>query len=534
MMPTANPQPDLPDADELVAYLDGELPPDECRRVEDRLASDADYRRQLEELDRAWEALDELPRSTIGDDFVRTTMDMVTLAAESDIAAQTAALPALRRKRTFLIVVACMVAATAGFAAARVLVPDSNDALLADLPAIAQVDLLTQVDNVDFLRRLGEVPLGLSDKDAQSLDQEANDLNMVDAPSRDQRQQWVEQLPADQKASLVAKWKRFQSLAPTPEAQQKLRDLEQQIAQADDADQLWHTLLAYGQWLSRRTPGEQAELRSLPTDERLRRVRQFTHQDDRHAEQQLSAEDAKALREAVLTVAEQRKQALVQQMRERGDDDPERRLQKRPAAAALYVLFRELKNDQTRDALREQLTAQLSSAAQQYLESLRTPRREAQLWQWVRDSLRPKLGPEELERFFAEDLDNNQRERLLSLPRDEMEAELEQLYFGAGAELGLRGMAGLRGFGPDPFGPGARRPGLPGDGPPRGPGRRQWDGEGRPHDPGRRGPPPDDFGPRRFDRGPEGPDDFWDDRGPPDHGPPPDEQMLPEDGPPPR
>ena len=44
-----------PIAEELVAYLDGELSPDECRQVEERLASDADYREQLRELDQALE-----------------------------------------------------------------------------------------------------------------------------------------------------------------------------------------------------------------------------------------------------------------------------------------------------------------------------------------------------------------------------------------------------------------------------------------------------------------------------------------------
>ena len=46
-MSTTPSQSESPDTDELVAYLDGELSADECRRVERRLASDADYRRRL-------------------------------------------------------------------------------------------------------------------------------------------------------------------------------------------------------------------------------------------------------------------------------------------------------------------------------------------------------------------------------------------------------------------------------------------------------------------------------------------------------
>jgi len=67
MSSTVNPQSDSPNNDELVAYLDGELPPEECRMVEDRLASDEEYRQQLRDLDLAWEALSALPPATVDD-----------------------------------------------------------------------------------------------------------------------------------------------------------------------------------------------------------------------------------------------------------------------------------------------------------------------------------------------------------------------------------------------------------------------------------------------------------------------------------
>jgi hypothetical protein len=531
MTSTTQPPSELPDSDELVAYLDGELAPEECRRIEQRLSTDATYRQQLRELDQAWEALGELPHTTIGDEFVKTTMDLVTLEAEREVATRTAALPAVRRKRTFLLLAAGIVAASLGYAAERVLTSSSNDTLIADLPVITEVDLLTQVEDIDFLHGLKELQLEQFVDDEPSLQHDIDALQSAASPSEDERRSWIESLPADQKASLAAQWKRLQNLSPAPEAQERMRVLQREIAQAADADELQHTLLVYGQWLSRRTPGEQAELRSLPTDQRLERVKQFARQDNRQAARQLSAEDAKVLREAVLAMAEQRKQAILEQLRQGGAANPEQRLEGRRAAGALFLLFRGLQDEATRDELRERLTSGLSPMAQEHLESLHSPWRERQLWQWVRDSLQPKLGPEELERFFAEDLDNNQRERLLSLPREEMEAELERLYFGAGAQLGLRDIQGLRGFGdPGRFGPGPRRPDMPGEGPPRGPRWRPWDAEPRPHDPGHRGPPPQDgFDRDRFPPGgpppPNGPPGRpWDNQPlPPDQQPPPEE-----------
>lgn len=529
MMSIADPQPELPDGEELAAYLDGELSPQTCRRIEERLATDSAYRRQLQELDQAWEALDKLPRTTARDEFVRTTMDMVTLAAERDVAAETSSLPALRRRRILLLAAACAVTASLGFAAAHVLAPDPNEPLLADLPTIVQVDLLPQIDTVDFLQRLAQLPLDQFVEDKEELQRNFNELQSAAAATPDDRRHWVEQLSPDQRAALATKWKRFQTLSPAPEAQTQLRDLEQQISQAPDADKLRQTLLAYGQWLAHRTPGEQAELRSLPTDERLRRVRQFARRDQRQAARELSPEDARALREAVFSMAEERRQALVERMRREGVEHPERRLEGRRSAVALFIVLRELHDDETRDAVAENLTSRLSPSAREYLNSLRESgprppgqpgarwRERQQLWQWVRDALQPKLGSEELERFFDEELDYNQRERLLSLPADEMQAELERLYIGAGAQLGLRDMEGLRDFAdPGRFGRERRGPRRPMRGP-----------EGGAWEPGRRGPPPPDgFNRDRFDRrGPppgRPPDDRrGPDRRPPGEGPPP-------------
>src|SRR5262245_27407349 len=83
--------------EEMVAYLDGELSPDASLRVEQRLAKDESYRQRLARLERAWNALDELPVNTVGDKFSRTTMTMVVEAAADELRIKTVALPTLRR-----------------------------------------------------------------------------------------------------------------------------------------------------------------------------------------------------------------------------------------------------------------------------------------------------------------------------------------------------------------------------------------------------------------------------------------------------
>ena len=90
-MSSSDLQPDDARTQELVAYLDGELPDAAARRVEHLLATDDEYRRQLGELDQAWSALDSLPTPTVDDKFARTTIEMVALAAQQDLNHRTAA-----------------------------------------------------------------------------------------------------------------------------------------------------------------------------------------------------------------------------------------------------------------------------------------------------------------------------------------------------------------------------------------------------------------------------------------------------------
>src|SRR3954466_12203933 len=98
MSSVTDPQPD-PAADEIVAYLDGELAPQDCRRVENRLATDEEYRQELHELDRAWEALDVLPVANVDEGFAQTTIELTCVAAEADLTRHTATTKAANRNR---------------------------------------------------------------------------------------------------------------------------------------------------------------------------------------------------------------------------------------------------------------------------------------------------------------------------------------------------------------------------------------------------------------------------------------------------
>lgn len=148
--PTAVEQAD----EELVAYLDGELDTQAARQLEERLARDAALQRRLQGLQRSWDLLDQLPRAQVDEKFVRTTVEMVALAAEEDVSRQRAERPRQARRRGLVVVATMLVAGFVGYAAYQWLRPDPNAALLRDLPVVENVELYRQIDDIEFLRRL--------------------------------------------------------------------------------------------------------------------------------------------------------------------------------------------------------------------------------------------------------------------------------------------------------------------------------------------------------------------------------------------
>jgi hypothetical protein len=115
-------------------------------------------------------------------------------------------------------------------------------------------------------------------------------------------------------------------------------------------------------------------------------------------------------------------------------------------------------------------------------------------WRRQAEALQGQVSEQELERFFAEELDTETRTQLLSLPPGEMQQSLRRLY---------RRQPGREFEGPAAWG---RWPGREGRGPA---GPRQWDRDGPP--PWQQGPP----GERRRGRPPRSEPRFEDDRPPP-------------------
>ncbi len=142
--------------EELVAYLDGELDSEASLRVERRLAADPEYRRALQELEKAWELLDTLPRAEPDESFTRTTIEMVAVSAANDV--DDLKLRQRRRRAMAILGMAAsiVVAALAGFGAIYWTATAPNRELVRDLPVIENMEYYRHADSLEFLRRLDE------------------------------------------------------------------------------------------------------------------------------------------------------------------------------------------------------------------------------------------------------------------------------------------------------------------------------------------------------------------------------------------
>lgn len=140
--------------EELVAYLDGELSPEDATRVERRMAEDPRYNARLNQLQRAWDLLDTLQRTEADDHFVHSTVAMVAVQAAEDAKSQQ--MKTVRSKGFAGLALTALVlfSALGTYAVVQRRLDRPNRQLVRDLPVIERVDEYRNIDSLDFLRQL--------------------------------------------------------------------------------------------------------------------------------------------------------------------------------------------------------------------------------------------------------------------------------------------------------------------------------------------------------------------------------------------
>ena len=151
--------------EKLVAYLDGELPDGAAREVEQTLASDPVMRAEVEQLNRAWEMLDLLPRPNASGEFssrTLATLQVGDLTSDLESEPPASATVSLETAKPRRLPVPSLVAWSAGlvlvsvlgFFVGRMTVRPSSDVLLDDLALIEHIDVYREIGDAKFLRDL--------------------------------------------------------------------------------------------------------------------------------------------------------------------------------------------------------------------------------------------------------------------------------------------------------------------------------------------------------------------------------------------
>ncbi|TWT96706.1 hypothetical protein Pla108_24800 [Botrimarina colliarenosi] len=278
----------------LVAYLDGQLSAEECECVESLLARDATTRQRLQTLDRVWNALDVLPRSTASPTFTRTTIDMAAVTAEQAQGDKRARL----RWRLPFWAVASVLGVIAGAMLTLAVATSPERRAVRDLPVALHAPALEQVGSLDFLNQLVDghaATIEAFDSDATRA--AATEWAEVTASTPQQRHGWVAELSPAELATVNARLAEYQGR--TDEKQASLRRLSEEIAAQPNVAELREAALAYEAMVDRLPATMQSSLRQMPARQRLRLIEREAPRWSRDARLELSGSELADFRKAI-------------------------------------------------------------------------------------------------------------------------------------------------------------------------------------------------------------------------------------------
>ncbi|HEX4144883.1 MAG TPA: hypothetical protein VHY91_15370 [Pirellulales bacterium] len=468
-----------PEHDELIAYLDGELDPPTSQRVEERLKHDPAYRQALAQYERSWDMLDRLQRSTVGESFTRSTLEMVSLAAAEEEHEQ----PAAGRfdwRRLGMMGLVAVAALLLGYGGGRAIWPDPNRELLQDLPVLEDLDLYEQAGSIDFLHKLA---------DAGQFGDEAGQvkatpgLAVPEAPA--DRRAEIARMTMAEREHLGRKLERFD--AYSTDKQQKLRQIYDSLNHDADGKPLREVLIRYHEWLETLMSNVGEELNNLPEEERIARIRELKHQQAARRQQELK----EAPTEQDLTViiswfedfAWRNHQPLLASLSDKRrryleslEEGPRRR-------ASLWIWMAQhggpghlrLGKVHLTETDFGHLAEHLSPGARARLEAAEDlPEKRKLIFQWAHTAvwyrfetgrlrqMLPTISQKELQRFDSEELSSDQRAALGQMTREKKFRELQWLYFSSTERLAELKPEDIASRGPGHVGGPSRRPPLGG------------------------------------------------------------------------
>jgi hypothetical protein len=416
--------------EQLVAYLDGELDVESSRRIEERLAVDPEIRGKLHSLEQTWEMLDKLDTTPVSEDFTRTTLEMVAIAAEQDVQKNLDEAPRRRRRLWMPAVAGLLLAGLAGFMVASLAAPSriANRQLLEELPILENLDKYRQIKNMEFLRLLQKEKLFADEEyDAKT--------RQVAAQSEESVIQKIETLGPSEKYELSRKQKRLSEFDPAE--QQALRQLHEQIQKDAQSGELRGIMDRYYDWYKSLPTYNRPDLTQSPA-ERIDWIKKhLLAEQSKITTKPPTAKDAERLWKWMEEYAAGREKSLIEEM-------PQSMKQRFSGFSAdlrrpviMWMMWQrppggQNRSNQLSDGDLDDLLDRFTPETKKMLEAKSPADRLRTVQSWAQRLLHQnrQAGFDKLlADFFENKLDDEQRDRLMNLSGEEMKRELVRMFF---------------------------------------------------------------------------------------------------------
>jgi hypothetical protein len=270
-----------------------------------------------------------------------------------------------------------------------------------------------------------------------------------------QRLERLHEMGEAEKADLFRHLEQFGALSPAE--QERIRKLHQEIQNDPESDKLRETMNRYCQWLATLSPYERAELLDLKPSRRVKRIKEMLADKAKTAAKRLSDKD----REGVVHWMQQYATAHEASILKLLPENRRHEIETMPPVArhrtVMVMLCQrwQVDNPKVYPSTTEQevadLRSRISPEARARLESKSAAEQERILATWLRRAATQELFTrhhdrnslfgldEQLADYFEFQLNDEQRDRLMSLPGEEMQIKLRDMYF-------------MQGKGGDPWG----------------------------------------------------------------------------------
>ena len=260
--------------EQLSAYFDGELSPEEKGRFEQLLATDHKLREQLKNLEVNWDLLENLPRDPAPSRFTASTVEMVAIRGTSaEDTNPSRVVDWIRRVPQWLwIVTTALVAGISGYTATTIitqikpisdLIADKNAPLLEHISFLEYFPEYQLVDNIDFLKKLNEIDYFSSRTQVAAYP----DIIKHGRESKDESRRRIHGMNSGEKNRLHQNYVSFEQLPENEKV--RFLNLHEELLQSENADLLSKIFVAYARWYQQLDPLDQVEITLRAQNEKV-------------------------------------------------------------------------------------------------------------------------------------------------------------------------------------------------------------------------------------------------------------------------